>query len=687
MPRGMLFLTLALCLVPVGLLIARQQTPPTFRGSAVLVTVDAYPQQNGQIVEGLKPEDFDVFEDGKPQKVENFDFVRVEPALTEAARLDPNTIGEARALAADPRNRLFIVYLDTYHVDVAGSHAARQPLVDTLNRVLTPSDLFGVMTPKMRPSDLTLARKLQSIEDQLTRYWPWGERFSIVREPEEEFIDQCFKGTQVQDGAVVRDLADVVVMRRREDQTLTSLEDLVRYLATLREARSAVLLFTDGWLLYEPERSLESHARPGTPGVYGGPGRTPSLIPPAMGSASSSDARCSAELLRVANLEDGTRLRDLITEANRHNVTFYPINPSGLAVFDEPLSVRSAPNPSASPGLTPFAQDHARQTSRVQNLRTLAENTDGLAVVDTNDLATGLRKVVNDVSAYYLLGYYSTNTKLDGNYHRIQVKMKRPGLTVKARRGYFAPSEAAVAATKPTPASIAAAAAAAPVADALNALARLRPSAELFVYGARRAADLALVAEIPSARIESGQWAQGGDVEADVTGPSGESLGTAKGRIEPTARGAVLAVPLPAGAAGPWRVNVKVSAGTERLEEGATIESAAAGPLLGEPIAYRAAPGPRSPIRPVADFQFRRTERVHVEWPVKKPLDQRQARLLGKNGLPLAVAVTLTETPNTPALAADVNLAPLGPGDYVIEVTAGSGAAAETKFLAIRVVQ
>jgi hypothetical protein len=153
------------------------------------------------------------------------------------------------------------------------------------------------------------------------------------------------------------------------------------------------------------------------------------------------------------------------------------------------------------------------------------------------------------------------------------------------------------------------------------------------------------------------------------------------------ARGAVLTVPLPASAAGPWRVNVKVTAGTARLEERASIDAAAAGPLLGEPIAYRAAPGPRSPIRPVADFQFRRTERVHVEWPVLKPLDQRQAQLLGKNGLPLAVGVTLTEIPNTTALAADVNLAPLGPGDYVIEVTAGSGATTERKFLAIRVVQ
>src|SRR5262245_6705020 len=80
---------LAFGLAAVGALRAQQQ--PTFRGGAVLVTVDAYPQQNGKIVEGLTPEDFEVLEDGKPQKVENFDFVRVEPAISDDLRRDPNS--------------------------------------------------------------------------------------------------------------------------------------------------------------------------------------------------------------------------------------------------------------------------------------------------------------------------------------------------------------------------------------------------------------------------------------------------------------------------------------------------------------------------------------------------------------------------------------------------------------------
>src|SRR5947209_18417299 len=101
MANGSLFLTCAFCLMPFALILAAQSAPqqPTFRGAANLVLVDAYPQRDGQIVEGLTLEDFDILEDGKPQKVEAFEFVRVEPALSDDARRDPNSGKEGNALA------------------------------------------------------------------------------------------------------------------------------------------------------------------------------------------------------------------------------------------------------------------------------------------------------------------------------------------------------------------------------------------------------------------------------------------------------------------------------------------------------------------------------------------------------------------------------------------------------------
>ena len=135
------------------------QRPPVFRGGTNFVLVDAYPQRDGRIVEGLTAADFEIREDGQPQQVELFEFVRVEPSLSESTRRDPNNQREAEQLAADPHNRVFVVYLDTLHTTVAGSHNIRGPLVDALNRIIGPNDLFGVMTPNLDPRQIVFGRR------------------------------------------------------------------------------------------------------------------------------------------------------------------------------------------------------------------------------------------------------------------------------------------------------------------------------------------------------------------------------------------------------------------------------------------------------------------------------------------------------------------------------------------------
>jgi len=91
----------------------------------------------------------------------------------------------------------------------------------------------------------------------------------------------------------------------------------------------------------------------------------------------------------------------------------------------------------------------------------------------------------------------------------------------------------------------------------------------------------------------------------------------------------------------------------------------------------------------VADLQLRRTERIHVEWAMTGDLDQRSARLLSRTGQPLAipVAVTEREIDGKRAIAADLNLAPLSAGEFVIELTAGRGADTVVRLVAFRVIQ
>ena len=84
-----------------------------------------------------------------------------------------------------------------------------------------------------------------------------------------------------------------------------------------------------------------------------------------------------------------------------------------------------------------IVEDSRRLTARNDSLRTMAEVTDGIAVVQNGDLSAGMRRIVEDLSSYYLLGYYSTR-ELDGKFHRLTVRVKRPGVRVRARTGYLA---------------------------------------------------------------------------------------------------------------------------------------------------------------------------------------------------------------------------------------------------------
>jgi hypothetical protein len=387
-------------------------------------------------------------------------------------------------------------------------------------------------------------------------------------------------------------------------------------------------------------------------------------------------AACDTELSRVFALDDRQRIRDILAAARELNVTFDMVNPAGLEAAD--VMGRDTTGTMAL-GLL---------RDRAGTMRTLADNTDGVTIIENNDLGAGLRRLADDLSAYYLLGYYSTNGTFDGKFRQIEVKVKTPGVRVSARRGYLAPRASDVSAS-PAVSSPTTARATALVTEAFGVLSRLGPSSELYTYGAATPTDVQVAVEIGGGQIELGRWTKGADVQATVTGASGDVRGTARGRIDPAARGASLRVPLSAAGTGPWHVSVSVRGDGNSLEDHFEVRPST-GTLLGEPFVFRATPAARSPLRPVADFQFRRTERLHIEWPILAALDQRQARVLDRKGQPLAIAATVTEREESPGhawLAADLNLAPLGEGDYCIEVTAGSGAATVQRIVAFRVVR
>jgi VWFA-related protein len=641
------------------------QQRPIFRSDAHFVTVDVYPTKDGKVVEGLTAEDFIVEEDGRPQAVENFEFVDAAGATPEATRRDPNTVAESRLLAADARTRAFVVYLDIEHVSVAGANAARVPLVSMLNRLIGENDLVALTTSQVPPHGLTFGRRTMGVEDLITRNWKWGTRDQVRLTPLESEFEQCFPADPnggegwVRDGTAVRRLSAVLRDRAREEAVLEHLEDLVSYLGTLREGRTSVVLFTEGWRLFR-----------GDGGMIGYSGRR--------------HPDCDRHLVRYANIDGQVRLREIINRANRSNVVFYTVNPAGLTTFDYDISERVLGTGDISQ--SPVAQGFDNIRDRASAMQTLAQNTDGLSVVNTNDLKAGLTRVTDALSAYYLLGYYSSNTAFDGRERRIRVRVAQPGVEVSARRGYTAPTEAERAARAAAAANPIVATGPSPVDLALGGLARLRPDTDVFVHTTLVGTRLTTFAEIGPAEVARGAMAKDGVMEITATGPDGVEVGATSVPLTSAMRaaGATLTVAdgLPTATV---TAKVRTATGTFEVKTPATRDD---GTVLGAALIYRATPASRSPLVPVAGYQFRRTERVHVEWPVGGPLEQRQARLLGRNGEPVAVTITLTEIERDgrPVLALDGLLAPLAPGDYVFEVTATRAGRTETRLVGIRVV-
>ena len=693
----------ALTLVGAGLALraaAPQAQPPQppqtpFRTEVNYVRVDAYPTRDGAPVLDLTQQDFEILESGVPQKIEQFERVLIQPAGPQDTRIEPNNVAESRSMTQNPRARLFVLFLDTYHVDVAGSYRIRAPLVEALDRVIGADDLVAVMTPEMAATDITFARRSTTIEGMLTRYWHWGERDRVtLPDPQDREYCTCFPT----EPAVVTEL----IARRHEKRTLDALHDLVVHLGGLREERKAVLAITNGWLLYRPNMTL----------TQGDPRRPPPTGPPVTvdprgGKLTTKDTiaspaannQCASDRMNLAQIDDDTDYRRLLERANRSNVSFYPVDPRGLAAFDTPIMPMAPCGP--PPPMVPLAVDRAMLTSRLTSLRTLAENTDGIAIVDTNDLAKGFRRVVDDLSSYYLIGYYSSG-KLDGRFHPITVRVKRPGVQVRARRGYLAatPAEMTAAARPAAPPKLVEAETAA-IQTALAPLTEFQRDSPLRIHVATGWRVRADGSPAPAFWVV-GEFASsapaGRDVDVTVVSAAGATVGRATGAGG--ARNVMVPVVPSESAAGEFTVRVRAEGfgtGTVRV----TLPPA---PDAGGAIFLRRGPTTGNKDVPTADLRFRRNERLRVDLPFGSPdasgLAQGRpaadasagtARILDRTGKALPIPLTATmrdDRDGSRWQSTELALAPLAPGDYLIELASGSGGTGTEKrtLVAFRVV-
>jgi VWFA-related protein len=708
----------------------QEPSEPTFRLGANYVRVDVYPTRNGEPVTDLERADFELLEDGVPQTIAQFERVSLQPMTDRESRRDPNTVADARAQAADPRRRVFVVFLDTGMTTLEGSHAARRPIVQMLDRLIGDDDLFAVMTPDMGARGITFARRTESLDAELGKHWTWGQRDALTRrDPEEVALETCFpdpapekycagpRGERVvQPANAYRGVAAQLIERRSEQRALSALDDLVSELGALREERKAVIVVSQGWRLFEPKPALvrlqecDQAPFPGTPGVSPGGRIVGDVGSTQSGRGATTGQQCYAQAMQYAMLDNPNLFRQLGERANRFNVSFYPIDTRGLAVFDRPIGarddrIRSDPG-ERSENLRgtrgPLGADMDRLVNRVASLRTLAEMTDGLAVVNTNDLVGGARRIVNDLSTYYLLGYQSTNTKLDGRWRAITVRVKTPGIQVRARKGYRALTDAELASLRrgDAPAAapgvppgagqpgVAGAAAVSRLIEPLAALDRPLPwrSAAAWSRGASSARTRFWIAsELDDATLRQPEWAAGGTGTATLTLADGRRLAEGPLKLDPGARALEASLDAEVPPSTEVMVRLRLSPAGSGLPLSDTLRVSTAG--TGARLFRR---GPTTGRRFVAagDRRFRRSEHARMAVQIDDASSPIEAALIDRTGAPLRIPVaSRVETVDGTTFAlGELSLAPLSPGDYVLRLIVGGGADAATSTTAIRIV-
>jgi len=383
---------------------------------------------------------------------------------------------------------------------------------------------------------------------------------------------------------------------------------------------------------------------------------------------------CKSEGGRLADINFDRRFSELTTSARAANVSFYPVRMPPLEpdYMREVFPVNTGRRPPSEMDI------HVRPPD---NLPELAKKTDGFPIAMADGLSKGFHRIASDIGAHYLLGYYTNNENWDGRIRRITVRMKPKGTQIAARREYRAPTMAEIAAlsasrdVRPTVRSP-------EVTAALGTLTHIRPSAQFFAYGAVSGRTMTVAIEVPPEAVDAGRWSEGGTLELIADTADGEMVGTATGKLLGNGR-ALVTVPLE-GSANPSNLFVRLHADGEAITERVALNKQV-GSLVGDPVVYRT--GPRGTGVPVASFLFTRLERVRLDWPVSRDVDKYDARLLDQFGQPLQTRPQLQSQDASPVrhLVSEISLAPLGRGDYVIELTVAAGEKIEQRLIAIRV--
>jgi VWFA-related protein len=380
---------------------AAQPQGPTFRLRVDYVEVDVVvTDRQGNLVRDLKKEDFQVLEDGKNQTITNFTTVdipveRGDRPLFAESPIEPDVKTNEKPFDG----RVYVMVIDDLHTRFGRSNRVKVAAKQFIERRLGANDLMAVVHtagPSDANQEFTSNKRLLVAAVDKTN----GRKLdsATANKTREYYNTQGLR----QQGDPLNDPDDAERSMSARN-TLDTLRNVAEWFGSVRGRRKAILFVSEGidYDIYDMiEQNGSNHH----------------------GASMVMDAT-----------------RDAISAATRSNVAIYGIDPRGLTdLGDESIEIQAFPD-DTSLGVGPGSLQNELRLAQ-DSLRTLSEETGGFAVVNRNDFATAYQRIVEDNSTYYVLAYYPPDTR-PGRLHKIDVRVTRPGLTVRARKAYIAPKK------------------------------------------------------------------------------------------------------------------------------------------------------------------------------------------------------------------------------------------------------
>jgi VWFA-related protein len=387
--------TLLVVALPCSVLTSQQGADYTFRVQTELVLVNVTVRdKNGNIVQNLKPEDFTILEDNKPQKVVSFDIENIDAVANQnVAQAQPiapapsapeTPAASANATDQFKDHRLIVLFFDLSAMEPDEIDHAVTAAEHYVDKQMAPADLVSIVSlgsSLLVNQDFTSDHEL--LKKQLQAFNSGsGQGF-------EEGTTGTTEGTPDTGRSFTADDTEYNIFNT--DRRLEALRSVAEKLSHLQQKKS-LIYFSSG--------------------------------------------------MDRTGIENQSELRAAINAAVRSNMAIYTMDLRGLQALVAGGEAQNASmrGTSAYSGQSSINALNSNFTTQ-ETLVTLASDTGGRAFLDSNDFSGVFEGVQQDTSTYYLLGYRSTNPARDGRYRRITVKVNVPGVKIDYRRGYYAPAD------------------------------------------------------------------------------------------------------------------------------------------------------------------------------------------------------------------------------------------------------